>query len=44
MAGEKPTEDLRKKLVQWVRTEFGPIASPDLIQFATNLPGRAIAT
>jgi acetyl-CoA synthetase len=25
-------------LVQWVRTEIGPIASPDLIQFAPNLP------
>jgi acetyl-CoA synthetase len=29
---------LRKELVQWVRTEIGPIASPDLIQFAPNLP------
>src|SRR6202043_2417952 len=28
MAGEHPTEDLRKELVQWVRTEIGPIASP----------------
>jgi acetyl-CoA synthetase len=38
MAGEKPTEALRKELVQWVRTEIGPIASPDLIQFAPSLP------
>ena len=38
MAGEKPSDALRKKLVQWVRTEIGPIAAPDLIQFAPNLP------
>jgi acetyl-CoA synthetase len=38
MAGEKPTEDLRKELVQWVRKEIGPFASPDLIQFAPGLP------
>ena len=38
MAGVEPTEALRKELVQWVRTEIGPIASPDLIQFAPNLP------
>jgi acetyl-CoA synthetase len=38
MAGEQPSEVLRKELVQWVRTEIGPIASPDLIQFAPNLP------
>jgi len=38
MAGETPTEDLRKELVQWVRKEIGPIASPDLIQFAPGLP------
>jgi acetyl-CoA synthetase len=38
MAGEKPTEDLRKELVGWVRKEIGPIASPDLIQFAPGLP------
>jgi acetyl-CoA synthetase len=38
MAGEKPSEDLRKELVQWVRKEIGPIASPDLIQFAPGLP------
>jgi acetyl-CoA synthetase len=38
MAGEKPTEDLRKELVGWVRKEIGAIASPDLIQFAPGLP------
>jgi acetyl-CoA synthetase len=38
MAGEKPNEDLRKELVQWVRKEIGPIASPDLIQFSPGLP------
>ena len=37
-AGEDPTEDLRKELVQWVRKEIGPIASPDLIQWAPGLP------
>jgi acetyl-CoA synthetase len=36
--GEKPTEELRKELVQWVRKEIGPIASPDLIQWAPGLP------
>jgi acetyl-CoA synthetase len=38
MAGEQPSEDLRKELVTWVRKEIGPIASPDLIQFAPGLP------
>jgi acetyl-CoA synthetase len=38
MAGEQPTEELRKELVVWVRKEIGPIASPDLIQFAPSLP------
>jgi acetyl-CoA synthetase len=38
MAGEEATEDLRKELVAWVRKEIGPIASPDLIQFAPGLP------
>jgi acetyl-CoA synthetase len=37
-AGEQPTEDLRKELVQWVRKEIGPIASPDMIQWAPSLP------
>ncbi len=38
MTGEKPTEELRKELVAHVRKEIGPIASPDLIQFAPGLP------
>jgi acetyl-CoA synthetase len=38
MMGEEPTEALRKELVGWVRKEIGPIASPDLIQFAPGLP------
>jgi acetyl-CoA synthetase len=38
MAGVQPTEALRKELANWVRTEIGPIASPDLIQFAPSLP------
>jgi hypothetical protein len=38
IAGEEPSEGLRKELVQWVRKEIGPIASPDLIQFAPGLP------
>jgi acetyl-CoA synthetase len=38
MAGEPPSEDLRKELVGWVRKEIGPFASPDLIQFAPGLP------
>jgi acetyl-CoA synthetase len=38
MAGEQPSDALRKELNGWVRKEIGPIASPDLIQFAPNLP------
>ena len=38
MAGENGSEELRKELVNWVRKEIGPIASPDLIQFAPGLP------
>ncbi|MEQ1783021.1 MAG: acetate--CoA ligase [Hyphomonadaceae bacterium] len=43
MAGEAPTNDqesdkLRKELVSWVRKEIGPIATPDVIQFAPGLP------
>ena len=37
-AGEHPTEELRKELVAWVRKEIGPIAAPDLIQWAPGLP------
>jgi len=38
MNGTQPTEELRKELVKWVRQEIGPIASPDLIQWAPGLP------
>ena len=38
MKGIEPSEDLRKELVKWVRNEIGPIASPDLIQWAPELP------
>ena len=37
-AGENGNEEIRKELIKWVRKEIGPIASPDLIQFAPNLP------
>ncbi|MBU2605931.1 MAG: acetate--CoA ligase [Alphaproteobacteria bacterium] len=36
--GVEVDDDLRKNLVQHVRNEIGPIASPDLIQFAPGLP------
>ncbi|MBK8161107.1 MAG: acetate--CoA ligase [Rhodospirillaceae bacterium] len=36
--GVTPTEELRKELVMWVRKEIGPIAAPDLIQWAPGLP------
>jgi acetyl-CoA synthetase len=38
MTGQEPSEALRKELVGWVRKEIGPIASPDVIQFAPGLP------
>jgi len=38
VAGEEPSDALRKELVQWVRKEIGPIASPDLLQWAPGLP------
>jgi acetyl-CoA synthetase len=34
----KPSESLQKELRQWVRKEIGPIASPDLLQWAPELP------
>ena len=36
--GHEPSEKLRKDLVAWVRQEIGPIASPDIVQFAPGLP------
>ena len=38
MAGEVSSEELRLELRSWVREEIGPIASPDLIQWAPGLP------
>ena len=37
-AGVESSEILEKDLVQWVRKEIGPIATPDIIQFAPGLP------
>jgi acetyl-CoA synthetase len=37
-AGIEANDALRSELVQHVRKEIGPIASPDLIQFAPGLP------
>ena len=38
MSGQEPSEELRLELRNWVRKEIGPIASPDLIQWAPGLP------
>jgi acetyl-CoA synthetase len=38
VAGEQPTEELRKELIAHVRKEIGPIASPDHLQWAPGLP------
>ena len=38
MEGVEPTDELRKELVMHVRKEIGPIASPDVIQWAPGLP------
>jgi acetyl-CoA synthetase len=37
-AGEPESDETRKELVQWVRREIGPIATPDVIHFAPALP------
>lgn len=37
-AGEEPSDDLKKELVKWVRSEIGPIATPDWLQWAPGLP------
>ena len=37
-SGETGDRETQKELVNWVRKEIGPIASPDLIQFSPNLP------
>jgi acetyl-CoA synthetase len=38
IADATPSEELRRELVAWVRKEIGPIAAPDVIQWAPNLP------
>jgi acetyl-CoA synthetase len=38
VADAEPTEELRKELITWVRKEIGPIAAPDVIQWAPGLP------
>ena len=38
MDGIPASDDLRKDLVNWVRRDIGPIATPDVIQFAPGLP------
>ena len=38
VAGKEPTDELRLELRNWVRKDIGPIASPDLIQWAPSLP------
>ena len=38
MSGDEPSDELRLELRNWVRKEIGPIASPDLIQWAPGLP------
>ncbi len=37
-ANAEPSDALRKELIQWVRREIGPIATPDVLQFAPGLP------
>jgi acetyl-CoA synthetase len=37
-SGIEPGEELRKELVGWVRKEIGPIATPDVVQWAPGLP------
>ena len=36
--GERPTGDLERDLKLWVRKQIGPIATPDVVQFAPGLP------
>ncbi len=38
MEGIEPSDELRAELRNWVRKEIGPIASPDLLQWAPALP------
>jgi acetyl-CoA synthetase len=38
ISGEEPSDELKAELIQWVRKEIGPIATPDAIQWAPGLP------
>jgi acetyl-CoA synthetase len=38
MEDAEPSDELRAELQQWVRKEIGPIAKPDLLQWAPGLP------
>jgi acetyl-CoA synthetase len=38
MNGQTPSDELKKTLSDWVRAEIGPIAKPDIIQWAPGLP------
>ena len=38
MGGVSPSDELKAELQQWVRKEIGPIAKPDLLQWAPGLP------
>ncbi len=37
-AGQEPTPEIEKELRQWVRSDIGPIATPDVIHFTPALP------
>ncbi len=37
-AGTENSDELRSELIKWVRKEIGPIATPDVVQFAPGLP------
>src|SRR5690606_3693667 len=37
-AGTEDSDELRAELIQWVRKEIGPIATPDVLEFAPVLP------
>jgi len=36
--GEEPRDELLAELRQWVRKQIGPIATPDMMQWAPGLP------
>ena len=36
--GVETSEELRKELINWIRSKIGPIATPDKIQFSPGLP------